>query len=94
MYAITGWTRNGKHKKKEHKYRACCISQHALKISIASKLCEPNKLQVIFPVCTVPIKPPLVRGKRSAVAVVNDSPVDCQSRDGVARRQLAKIFDF
>ena len=29
-----------------------------------------------------------LRGKRSAVAVVNDSPADCQSRDGVARRQL------
>ena len=27
------------------------------------------------------------RGKRSAVAVVNDSPVDCQSRDGAARRR-------
>ena len=26
-------------------------------------------------------------GKRSAVAVVNDSPVDCQSRDRAARRQ-------
>ena len=28
-------------------------------------------------------------GKRSAVAGVNDSPVDCQSRDRIARRQLA-----
>ncbi len=25
---------------------------------------------------------PCAKGKRSAVAVVNDSPVDCQSRDG------------
>ena len=29
------------------------------------------------------------RGKRSAVAVVNDSPVDCQSRDRAARRRLS-----
>ena len=29
-------------------------------------------------------------GKRSAVAGVNDSPVDCQSRGGVARRRLAE----
>ena len=30
------------------------------------------------------------RGKRSAVAVVNDSPVDCQSRDRVCRsKQLS-----
>ena len=28
-------------------------------------------------------------GKRSAVAVVNDSPVDCQSRDRVCRSKLA-----
>ena len=28
-------------------------------------------------------------GKRSAVAEVNDSPVDCQSCDGVARRRLS-----
>ena len=34
-------------------------------------------------------KAPLVRGKRSAVAVVNDSPVDCQSRDRIARRRLS-----
>ena len=37
---------------------------------------------------------PCVKGKRSAVAVVNDSPVGCQSRDRVARRQLSKISDF
>ena len=30
-----------------------------------------------------------LRGKRSAVAVVNDSPVDCQSRDRAARRRLS-----
>ena len=29
----------------------------------------------------------LKEGKRSAVAVVNDSPVDCQSRDRAARRR-------
>ena len=29
----------------------------------------------------------LFEGKRSAVAVVNDSPVDCQSRDRAARRR-------
>ena len=29
------------------------------------------------------------RGKRSAVAVVNDNPVDCQSRDRAARRRLS-----
>ena len=29
------------------------------------------------------------RGKRSAVAGVNDSPVDCQSRDRAARRRLS-----
>ena len=29
------------------------------------------------------------RGKRSAVAVVNDSPVDCQSRDRATRRWLS-----
>ena len=32
---------------------------------------------------------PCVKGKRSAVAGVNDSPVDCQSRDRTARRRLA-----
>jgi hypothetical protein len=32
---------------------------------------------------------PCAKGKRSAVAVVNDSPVGCQSRDRVARRQLS-----
>ena len=31
-------------------------------------------------------------GKRSAVAVVNDSPVGCQSRDRVLRRALARRF--
>ena len=47
---------------------------------------------------TVPLKAPSGRvrtapkapsdeGKRSAVAVVNDSPVDCQSRDRAARRR-------
>jgi len=34
-------------------------------------------------------KAPSDEGKRSAVAVVNDSPVDCQSRDRIARRQLS-----
>ena len=34
-------------------------------------------------------RPPCVKGKRSAVAVVNASPVDWQSRDRVARRQLS-----
>ena len=29
--------------------------------------------------------PPSAEGKRSAVAVVNDSPVDCQSRDRICR---------
>ena len=32
---------------------------------------------------------PLTEGKRSAVAGVNDSPVDCQSCDGIARRRLS-----
>ena len=32
---------------------------------------------------------PLSEGKRSAVAVVNDSPVGCQSRDRAARRRLS-----
>ena len=32
---------------------------------------------------------PCVKGKRSAVAVVNDSPVGCQSRDRAARRRLS-----
>ena len=32
---------------------------------------------------------PCVKGKRSAVAGVNDSPVDCQSRDRTARRRLS-----
>ena len=41
-----------------------------------------------------PPRPPCVKGKRSAVAVVNGSPVGCQSRDRVARRQLSKISDF
>ena len=35
-----------------------------------------------------------LEGKRSAVAVVNGCPVDSQSRDRIARRQLSKIFDF
>ncbi|MBR2896736.1 MAG: hypothetical protein IKC04_02465, partial [Oscillospiraceae bacterium] len=34
-------------------------------------------------------KAPSDEGKRSVVAVVNDSPVDCQSRDRIARRQLS-----
>ena len=33
------------------------------------------------------------RGKRSAVAVVNDSPVDCQSRNGTASRRLSALAD-
>ena len=33
---------------------------------------------------------PCVKGKRSAVAAVNDSPVDCQSRDRIARRRLSR----
>ena len=32
---------------------------------------------------------PLSEGKQSAVAVVNDSPVDCQSCDRAARRRLS-----
>ena len=35
---------------------------------------------------------PCVKGKRSAVAVVNDSPVGCQSLGRAARRRLSKIF--
>jgi len=34
---------------------------------------------------------PSDEGKRSAVAVVNDSPVDCQSRDWIARRRLSAM---
>ena len=34
-------------------------------------------------------RPPCVKGKRSAVAGVNDSPVDCQSRDRTARKRLS-----
>ena len=37
---------------------------------------------------------PCVKGKRSAVAVVNASPVDWQSRDRVARRQLSAQADW
>ena len=33
---------------------------------------------------------PCAKGKRSAVAGVNGSPVDCQSRDRTARRRLAR----
>ena len=33
---------------------------------------------------------PCVKGKQSAVAVVNNSPVDCQSRDLAARRRLSR----
>ncbi len=36
-------------------------------------------------------KAPSDEGKRSAVAVVNDSPVGCQSRDRARRSELAKI---
>ena len=45
----------------------------------------------IFAYCfdVVASKAPFDEGKRSAVAVVNDSPVDCQSRDRIARRQLS-----
>ena len=37
---------------------------------------------------------PLSEGKRSAVAVVNDSPVDCQSCDRAARRRLSATADW
>jgi len=67
--------------------------QHALS-SYAFRRTAAIQIAVYLSVLHRTQKPPLVRGKRSAVAVVNDSPVDCQSRDGVARRQLAKIFDF
>ena len=40
------------------------------------------------PVFFVQENAPLSKGKRSAVAGVNDSPVGCQSRDRVARRRL------
>ena len=33
---------------------------------------------------------PCVKGKRSAVAVVNDNPVDCQSRDRARRSELSR----
>ena len=39
-------------------------------------------------------KAPSDEGKRSAVAVVNDSPVGCQSRDRARRSEQSKIFDF
>ena len=42
----------------------------------------------INPFCTKCLGSPL-GGKRSAVAVVNDSPVGCQSRDRAARRRLS-----
>ncbi len=32
---------------------------------------------------------PCVKGKRSAVVVVNDSPVGCQSRDRIRRSELS-----
>ena len=32
---------------------------------------------------------PCAKGKRSAVAVVNDNPVDCQSRDRAHRSELS-----
>ena len=38
-----------------------------------------------------PRKAPSDEGKRSAVAVVNDSPVGCQSRDRAARRRLSPL---
>ncbi len=41
-----------------------------------------------------PAKGPLVKGKRSAVAVVNDSPVGCQSCDRARHSELSKICDF
>ena len=37
---------------------------------------------------------PLLEGKRSAVAVVNDSPVGCQSCDRAARRRLSALADW
>ena len=37
---------------------------------------------------------PLPEGKRSAVAVVNDSPVGCQSCDRAARRRLSATADW
>jgi len=46
------------------------------------------RLQFVFLFCAAP-RAPSDEGKRSAVAVVNDSPVDCQSRDRIARRQLS-----
>ena len=40
---------------------------------------------------SVPPLASLFEGKRSAVAVVNDSPVDCQSRDRAARRRWLAV---
>ena len=53
-----------------------------------------DKLESVrqIPICFTGVgapKAPLVRGKRSAVAEVNDSPADCQSRDRTARRRLS-----
>ena len=47
---------------------------------------QPDKSEFVGAVAPLP---PSDEGKRSAVAVVNDSPVDCQSRDRAARRRLS-----
>ena len=44
--------------------------------------------------CGEAAKAPSDEGKRSAVAVVNASPVDWQSRDRARRSELSKISDF
>ncbi len=36
-------------------------------------------------------RPPCVKGKRSAVAAVNDSPVGCQSRDRARHSELSPV---
>ena len=63
----------------------------------ASLFCRdrrPRRSAPPHPLSPPHLSAPSDEGKRSAVAVVNDSPVDCQSRDRAARRRLSKILDF
>ena len=58
-----------------------------------------GRIQLIIDNCGIRVadgwkRLPCVRGKRSAVAVVNVSPVDWQSRDRARRSELSEILDF
>ena len=57
------------------------------------KTVRPKELSLrgrLRPWQSVPQRLPCVKGKQSAVAVVNDSPVDCQSRDRARLSELAR----